>query len=346
MKWQPAVFPKVPMYQKDADLLSWVKRCVCLEKIDGTNTRIGIPVGAVSSEDLLIGGRNLMEGEEGYSQAFLGKMLRKQEATCQAMLTLSREWKLPVTLYGETCGGKIQPQGFIYGKRPHFLLFAAKIGTVWLSYSHSIPYHRKGEQFTSTQESGALEPTPSLPRALPSLQQLSERLHLPLVPLVYEGAPEPETLASLLERPSAHSLQQGFQREDVDNTQEGIVIWADPLLLSPAGEPLFAKYKHPKRKEYIPRTHQKSGIPSLDDFVSRTVLPERIHHAIAYLQELGRLQDRPQKDRYQVVQRIRKDISDEVAEYQEQLSVHGKKALKNALEARTLQLLDEMGLFC
>jgi hypothetical protein len=304
-------FPKIPSYKGTADLLHTVRQVICLEKIDGTNTRIGLSYTcAVTSTDptkaVIVGGRTLLEGEEGYSQPVLGQTIRKDPALCKALRELVLEFGSDVVLYGETCGGRIQRSGFIYGSKPHFLLFAATIGNIWCSWSHAIPI-----------EGGFL----------PTLQQLTKRLQVSTPPLLYHDVPDTVAFEGLLERPSAHSLKQNFHREDIDRTQEGIVIWADPLLRIPQGLPLAAKLKHPRRREHSPATIDDG----VEGFAHRAVPLERLYHGIEHLEVSGRWPSDLSERLDRLTRRVIQDVSREVPEYQEQMSKHSKATVRAAL---------------
>ena len=303
MSFSPREFPKIAQYKQQADWLHCVNNVVCMEKIDGANTRIGVSKDAQSADDIVIGGRTLLEHEENFSQKFICDMIRKDEELCTAMISFAVEIGHDVCFYGETCGGSIQACGFIYGKM-HFVLFAATIDGVWCSYSRSID------------------------QANPTLLQIAKRIGFTLAPSLYEGTPNVDEFSALIERASQHSENRGFHRQDVNNTHEGIVIWSDPVLLNSYGEPIVAKYKHPNRQEYI-ATMDENQIPG--EFAKRTVLPERIHHAIEYLKEQGRWQQDFFANKENVVRRVIQDIAREVDEYQQQLSLHGKKNVRKAL---------------
>lgn len=217
MKFMPEVFPKIPSYRRQADPVHHVHSVVCLEKIDGTNTRVAAPRGASTQESLIVGGRTLLEGEADFCQP----ELRAGFPAARALLRFSAELDGDVTLYGETCGRGVQASGFVYGPRLHFVLFAARACGAWLSYSH--PTELDGEDETPT-------------RRLPSLVELAELLGLPLAPYLYRGAPDPDRFDSLLERPSAHGERMRAGGHDPGGTHEGVVIWSDPLLLDGAGE--------------------------------------------------------------------------------------------------------------
>lgn len=323
----PAFF-KLPHYRGEADPIHAVSRVVCLEKIDGANTRVLVPRGASREEELRIGGRTLMEDEAGFSQPFLGELFRRDAALCRRLFAFAGALGQDVALYGETCGGRIQAAGYMYGSRPHFLLFAARIGGVWLSPTRPSPPPPPGEDDDVEGQPG---------RALPPLTAVAEALELPLPPLLYEGPPDRERFAGLIERPSQHSLDQGAARGDVEGTQEGIVIWSDPLLFDAHGAPLVAKFKHPRRREAL------DGPPdareSAEEFARRVLLRERLAHAIEHLRETGKWTGEPDQDRPAVIRRLIQDVAREVPEYQEQLARHGKKAVRKALEDEAARLL-------
>ena len=307
-----APFPKIPLYRAEADLVHAVRRVVAVEKIDGTNTRIGLTRAQVAAGnvDPMVGGRVLMEDDKGFAQPFLGPLVRSHHALRGGLERLVREWDADVVLYGEVCGGRIQRMGFIYGARPHFVLFGAKIAGAWLSWSRAVV---SGD---------------AARRSLPTLVQLSALLEVPMPPLLYEGEPSEEHFRGLIDRPSAYSLAVGFDRRDVDRSQEGIVIWPDPLLLSPDGHPIVAKLKHPHRRESVD-SHRAEG---LDDFATRVMPAERIHHAVEYLQAAGKWPEDPDAQVERVVRRAIQDVAKEDPGYEERIARHGKKPTRTALE--------------
>ena len=298
----PKEFPKIAAYKQQADWIHCVKHVVCLEKIDGTNTRIGIPKEAQSAEDIVIGGRTLLEHESNFSQQFLCQMIRNDHTLCERMIAFANTLQADVTFYGETCGASIQACGFIYGKKIHFVLFAATIDDIWCGYSRSIC------------------------GKLPTLKQIAKRIGFTVAPCLYEGEPNSEHFSSLLDRRSQHSIDCGFQRDN--NIHEGLVIWSDPVLMSSYGIPIVAKYKHSSRREYIPKNEENN---SVSDFAQRVVLPERMQHAVAHLQEQGRWLENFIDNKEAVIRRVIQDIAREVDEYQNQLSINGKKKVRKAI---------------
>ena len=172
------------------------------------------------------------------------------------------------------------------------------------------------------------------------MRQLADTLSLDVPPVVYEGPADANAFEALLDVPSPYSVQRGFDRTDVDRTQEGIVIWADPLLRTPDGAPVVAKLKHPRRREYA----AARGPDSLVDFAARAVNAERVRHAIEHLQASGRLSDDPSERLDRIIKRTIQDVAREVPEYQERLAQAGKAAVRGALadQARAVaQALEE-----
>ena len=307
MKFIPEVFPKVPSYRREADALHHARSVVCLEKIDGANTR----VGASREGDLVFGGRALLEGDAGFCQP----ELRASFTAAPALLRWAAEVRDEVTLYGETCGRGVQAQGFVYGPRAHFVLFAARVGGLWLSHSHPTEL--------------AADDGPA--RRLPSLVELAARLELPLAPCLYRGAPDAEAFDALLERASAHGERMRAGGHAPDVTHEGVVVWSDPLLLDGAGRLLVAKHKHPRRREA--GDEDEGGDASVTAFARRVVLAERVTHAAQYLRESGRWRDDADERAELLVRRVVQDVAREEPAYQAQLARYGKAAVRAALEA-------------
>jgi len=309
-------FPKIPAWRGEADPLQQCAHVVALEKIDGANIRIGVPAGATRSGALVIGGRTLMEDHPDFQQAGVVQIIRDDAALCQRLLEAGAWARGALTLYAEACGARIQRMGFVYGTRTHLVLFAARVEGAWVGHSRSLV-------------------RPGWRRSLPTLTQLAERAGLPLAPLLYAGPPGAGDFDALLERPSRHSRDVGFDRPGVDTTHEGIVIWSDPVLLDPWGEPLVAKYKQPRRREYRP--------PAIDDglegFARRATPPERLAHARQFLRERGRWRG-TDEDHPALIRRVIQDVAREVPEYADQLRRHGKRAARAALEAAIREQLD------
>ena len=311
----PPPFPKITTYRGQADLLNSVKRVVCMEKIDGANMRVGIPVHASSAAEILIGGRTLMEGDPGFNQAMLGPLIREDADLVHALVQLVNELGAPLTLYGEACGASIQRMGHIYGTKLHFVLFAARLGEVWLSPSQSARHE------------------------WPTLTQIAERTGLTIAPVLYEGAADEDHIATLVECVSEHALAQGTQQPEDHMLQEGIVIWADPMLCAPDGAPLVAKFKHPSRKEYhAPRENEDVSPAS---FTERCVTQERLEHALSYLQEKGRW-DEATPDHDAIARRVMQDVAREVDECHALIQVFGKSVVRGAIQARALQLASDI----
>ena len=322
---EPERFPKIQAYLGEHDPLHLLTHVVCMEKIDGTNLRIGVAPGLTDAADIVIGGRELLEHEPGFAQAVLPDLIRKDAGLCRRLCGLATELGAPLTLHGEVCGGRIQSQGFIYGARPHLLLFGARIDGVWVGHGRALPRPGGGH-------------------SLPSLTQLAERLELPLAPLLYAGPPEASVFDELHAQPSTHSREVGFARTDVDATQEGIVIWSDPVLLTPFGTPIAAKLKVAHRREY--RAPQDEGEDGLASFAARCMGRERLVHAREFLVARGRWNDdAPETMAEPTIRRAIQDVAREVPEYQAQLQRSGKKAVRAALRQAAMDswklLLDE-----
>lgn len=321
MTFMPEVFPKVPSYRREADRVHLARSVVCLEKIDGANTRVAAPRGAAREESLVVGGRTLLEGDAGFCQP----ELRAAFPAAGALLRYGAELDGDVALYGETCGRGVQASGFVYGPRPHFVLFAARACGAWLSHSH--PTELDGD-----------EDAPA--RRLPSLTELAERLGLPLAPCLYRGAPDPARFDALLERPSAHGERMRAGGRGPGGTHEGVVIWSDPLLLDGAGRPLVAKLKHPRRRE---AEDAATGAETPESFARRVVNRERLAHAAQHLREGGRWCDDAGERAARLVRRVVQDVAREEPAYPSLLAQHGKARVRDALEAAARDALAQEG---
>lgn len=317
MKFVPAPFLKIPSYRKEADPVHFAKNVVCLEKIDGSNTRIGVPLGAKLADDIIVGGRTRLEIEKEFSQpllrrAFLGSIDLK------ALIEYSQEAKADLVLYGETCGRGIQPQGQLYGSAPHFLLFGATVAGAWLSWSTPT-------RIPSTDT--------NIEIVLPSIRELAKGLSIPTTPMLYQGPAQSDVFEDILERPSEYARSKGIISRTDTGTQEGMVIWADPILLTGAGQLLVAKYKHPSRRESVDIDQEDT---SLEAFCARVVNSERIKHAQQYLEENGRWVGPLNERLGLVVRRVLQDVAREESSYHEMLGRYSKQAVRAAIETAAI----------
>lgn len=314
-------FPKIPSYRREADPIHAVRAVVCLEKIDGTNTRVHAPRAARSAADLVFGGRTLLEHMPDFCQPLLREAFTAHALAVRRLCELVDELGRDLTLYGETCGRGIQAQGHIYGPRPHFVLFAARSAGAWLGFNTPLTVDGEDEETT--------------PRTLPSLRALAAQLGVPIAPCLYEGPPDSMRFEALLEQPSAHALTHGRR---TDGPQEGIVIWSDPLLLDGAGRPLVAKFKHPRRSEARELDDERAGEP-VEAFAERVVLLERLHHARQHLEESGRWTGTQAERAALLTRRVVQDVAREEPTYQRQIAAAGKAPVRAALERRVAELL-------
>ncbi|MFO0652971.1 MAG: RNA ligase family protein [Polyangiales bacterium] len=314
MTFIPAAFPKIPAYRREADPVHHARRVVCLEKIDGANTRVGVPRGALGAEAFVIGGRALLEGDRDFCQPALRQSLCDDAARVRALLSLASELPGDLVLYGETCGRGIQSTGFLYGPRVHLVLFAATVGGAWVSLTRPLDL---------VADDGAV-------RRVPSLRELGERARLPVAPCLYEGPPDAERFDALLDRPSEHASSRGAAPAQADTTHEGVVIWSDPVLLDGAGRLLVAKHKHPRRRE---SPDAPEGLETAAAFAARVVTVERARHALQHLQESGRGGATGEALASLLARRVVQDVAREELTYHAVLARHGKVAVRAALEA-------------
>lgn len=321
------LFPKIPNYRREADLLHALRSVSCLEKLDGAQTRLFIPEGAERPEHVVIGSRSRLLGEDAPLASLddnLRAGIRAHAGALERCLRLPRAIRSNLALFGETIGRSLNAGGHRYSHRPLFVLFAASIGGTWLSPTARA--RLRAEPFDE----------------LPSVRDLSEKLEIPMAPLLYEGPPEPTIFDALVQQPSAFARAAGRGEAH----QEGIVIWSDPLLLDSSGLPLVAKLKDPKSAEVLDRSDP--SVEPLEGFAERVVRLERLRHARQHLTERGTLPGVPrlppsiQGDL--LAQRVVQDVAREIPEYQDQLRLYGKKAVRVAIEARVVALLPMLAL--
>lgn len=311
------LFPKIPHYRRSADLLHAVRRVVCLEKLDGTNTRIRIPRGATGEGDLVVGSRTRTLAADDRRPPALREVFLSEPGRLSRCLALSEELSADVVLFGETVGRGICANGFIYGHRPQFVLFAAMLDGAWLSFDSRLTLTGEGSSFEERL----------------SLCELAQTIGLTLAPCLYSGPPDGELFDNLIARPSTFAKQTGRS----DAPQEGIVIWSDPLLLDSAHAPLVAKLKDPRRVEALDR--EDEGLEAPQRFAERVVQLERLRHARQHLQETRRQSTIWGEQVRLLKQRVVQDVSREVPEYQAQIAAHGKAEIRSALHARVEALL-------
>ncbi len=321
MTFIPAVFPRIAAYRREADAVHHAREVVCLEKIDGSNTRVGVPRDLHRADQLVVGGRSLLEGDEGFCQPELRAGF-VAGVRFDALRDVARALPDHLTLYGETCGRGIQATGFIYGPSAHFVLFAAAVGDAWLGWSHALDL---------VDDAGSA-------RRLPSLCELAVQTGLTLAPCLYRGAPDPERFDALLDRPSAHAAARGSSSRPADATHEGVVIWSDPALRDGAGRLLVAKHKHPNRREALDEA--PGGDEAAEGFAARVVNGERLAHARQHLEEGGRW-GCPRDERIdRLVRRVVQDVAREEPAYARQIARHTKAVVRAALEARARALAE------
>lgn len=318
-----SIFPKIPHYRGEADAVHTVRAVVCLEKIDGANTRVHAPRGATSASDLVFGGRTLLEHEPAFCQPFLREAFVADPHVPRRLCELVAELGRDLTLHGETCGRGIQAQGHIYGPRPHFVLFAARSEGAWLSFG--APLEVDGDEAAA-------------PVSLPSLRDLAARLGVALAPVLYAGPPDTARFSGLVDRPSAHALARGTRHTDVP--QEGIVVWSDPLRLDGAGRPIVAKLKDPRRAEALAPDDRLDEGP--EAFAARVVQLERLRHARQHLEETGRWHDAGDGRLALLARRVVQDVAREEPAYQQQIGRFGKGPVRAALEQRVAALLPSL----
>ena len=320
-----AVFPTIPRYRGEADALHTVRSVVCLEKIDGANTRVHAGRGAASAVDLVFGGRTLLEGEPAFCQPVLREAFVADPGPARRLCALVGESGRALTLYGETCGRGIQAQGHVYGPKPHFVLFGARSEGAWLSVSASLEVE--------------VDDGPAC--VLPSLRALAERLGVALAPALYAGPPDDAQLRALAVRPSAHAQARGGRHADA--AHEGIVIWSDPLRLDGAGRPIVAKLKDPRRSESLELEDERAESEGIEVFAARVILRERLIHARQHLEESGRWGPPGEARTALLVRRVVQDVAREEPAYARQIAAAGKGPVREALERRAAELLKELG---
>ena len=173
MQWF-AKYPKLAHLDRRPELFA-VKQVVAVEKLHGTNFRVGIPAGASGVDAICFGGRNESFGTTGGADFYKGRPVRwfrERPELLDALVAHVRERGYgDVVIYGEICGAGIQ-RGVRY-RTDHEVTFRA--------FDLAI-----GENL-ATEE---------------AFLDLCESTALPRAPEVWRGEPSTEAFDALLERVS------------------------------------------------------------------------------------------------------------------------------------------------
>lgn len=238
----------------------YVKEVVVPEKIHGTSARVGC-----IDEVFRVGGRNeefdLATSKDSSCFGLLGWV--RSTSLSERVVALAHELGLDLIVYGEWFGAGIQ-KGVTYlpAGEKGFLVFGVRIGEDLASWD--------------------------------TVVEISAKLGLTTVPVLYRGKPDMEVFDRLRSIPSTVAYEHGVGSDS--NIAEGIVIFSLPL--QRLGESyLIAKHKHPNFAERqserrdkaprIPTEGEATANEAANAFVEEFWTASRLEHVLTYLSEQG-----------------------------------------------------------
>lgn len=233
--------------------LAYAKEVVATEKIHGTSVRVGCV------EDVIrVGGRNeefdFALSNPGASMGFVGWL--RQTQIPEKIQKLAKELGKDIIFYGEWHGVGIQ-RGIKYlpdGR--DFRVFGVRINEDIQDWDVVV--------------------------------ELSTKIGVRTVPVLYRGIPNMEIFDQLRIIPSMVAKENGIDL--ADNIAEGIVVSAIPM--QQLGQSwLIAKYKNPKFEERVSQQKKEHKPLEISDsavcFVEEFWTLQRLEHILTYLREQG-----------------------------------------------------------
>lgn len=252
-------YPSIVLLDKRPEIFA-VKKVVVTEKIHGSNFRVHFPLGMSSLADVKYGSH---ETEYAPGVDFqLGKAVQwfgARQDLLGCMWEVIKSYGFPdATVFGEAHGPGIKAKGVRYsnGQEMLFRAFDIMVGQNFVTHDLFV--------------------------------EITDKMLLPRVHVVWAGEPSMETFDHLLEKPSITAALNGV--DDDKNLAEGIVIRSNPLLRNVFGEWLIAKHKAKKfaEKAEAPVEKKPREATPADLFAATFVTEGRARNAV------GRIRDRGQ----------------------------------------------------
>jgi hypothetical protein len=253
-------YPEIPLVVRRQDIFQ-VRTVICTEKLHGSTFRVQFPMGMTSIEQVRYGSAE-MEYVSGQSFPIMHAVnwFKGRPELLTAMWEVIKSYDFPdATVFGEACGPGAPVKGklvkYSTGQEILFRAFDIMVGTNFLnSYDLFV--------------------------------EVTDKMGLPRVPLIYRGEPSPEVFDGLLEKPSVEAQRNGI--DDPANVAEGFVAFAEPRFRDAFGDWVMMKHKARKFAEVTPPAEKKvRQATPVDEFVVTYVTEGRLTNALGRLQSRG-----------------------------------------------------------
>jgi hypothetical protein len=257
-------YPEIPLLVRRPDIFA-VKTVIATEKLHGATFRVHFPLGMSSLDDVRFGSNEMEYRPEGHPHGQAFPLMHAVQWFKSRPEVLTRMWDViksygfsDATVFGEACGPGSPAKGIKYtgGQEILFRAFNVMVGT----------------NFLNTYD---------------LFVEVTDKMGLTRVPVVWRGEPSQEAFDALLEKPSAEALRNGI--DDPTNLAEGVVVFSDPLFRDAFGDWLMFKHKAGKFAEKVKVSREKKAHVSTpaDEFAATFVTPGRLMNAVARLQVRG-----------------------------------------------------------
>jgi Rnl2 family RNA ligase len=251
-------YPEIALLPRCPEILS-VKEVIATEKLHGSNFRVFFPAGMSSIEDVQYGSREVENDPTGAGPKFplpnaIQWFKTRPQLLTQIWETIKTYGYSDVTVFGEAFGPGVKAKGVKYsdGQEMLFRAFDIMIGKNFLTYD--------------------------------LFCEVTDKMGLERVPLIWRGEPSKEAFDALLERPSDVAKANG-----IESIAEGVVIRSNPLLRDVFGSWLIIKHKSKAFSEvtHAPTAPKSKEATPADIFAATYVTAGRVTNAIGRLQDRG-----------------------------------------------------------
>ena len=275
-------YPDLVLLPRRPEIMS-VKNVICCEKLHGSNFRVHLPLGMTNIDEIQYGSRDVETGPGvDFPLKVAMQWFQSRPELLQRMFETIKSYGFSeVTVFGEAFGPGIHSKGVKYtdGQEMLFRAFDIMVGQNFLTHD--------------------------------LFCEVTEKMGLPRVPVVWSGEPTVENFDALLGKPSVQAALNGVQAEN--NIAEGIVIRSNPLLRDVFGQWLIVKHKWGKFSEVSrgpaePRVHT---VTPADNLATKYVTEGRLLNALGRLQDRGQVLTKTMKDMPIVLAEMVADIRKE-----------------------------------
>lgn len=253
-------YPPIPLLARRQDILA-VKTVVCTEKLHGSTFRLLFPMGMTSIEEVGYGSHE-MDYEPGKPFPIMHavRWFQERPELLNAMWEVIKSYDFPdATIFGEACG----PGSPVKGK-----LVKYSDGQEILFRAFDIMV---GENFLTSYD---------------LFVEVTDKMGLPRVPLLWRGEPSLQAFDALLEQPSVEAKRNGI--DDHSNIAEGFVAITEPRFRDAHGDWIMMKHKARKFAEVAPPVEKKPREETpVDEFVATYVTEGRLSNAVGRLHDWG-----------------------------------------------------------